>query len=185
MDEQPICQIMVFDYSMSTLGAYSEFVHTIQVTYERRTFDYTVILILDNESEIFAGREQWGFPKVFGHVDLKTKTGSSYISARVERPVREHVVQLGFTPLAEQESPSGVEMNPTLSLGVVPGVHQNASPAVKELVSSRMLMTGGHFWFGKGCIAYPIQNALSPSWNLPVVAPIVSFYWANTNAELG
>lgn len=184
IDAQPLCRTSVFDYTMSTVGAYSEYIHQIEVTWNNKKFDYTIILILDNESAIFAGREQWGFPKTFGQVELKTKTGSSYVTASVERPKGERVVQLGFTPFARHPVPKLSDAKSALSLHVIPGLKEGAPAAVKELVSSRLVLSGGEFWVGKGSVVFPLQNSLNPFWSLPVIKYGDSYFWENAEAEL-
>lgn len=75
IEDEPLCRSSVFNYHMSTVGAYTEYVHQIEVKWKGQKYDYVVALILDNESAIYAGREQWGFPKVQGEVNLQHTDG--------------------------------------------------------------------------------------------------------------
>ncbi|KAI5920347.1 hypothetical protein F4810DRAFT_434127 [Camillea tinctor] len=86
LDEEPIMTSLFVEYGMSSVGAYSEFVHQVEVSYKGERFDYNLILILDNEAAIFAGRELYGYPKVFGNTTIEPLTGSRLVLGGAERP---------------------------------------------------------------------------------------------------
>lgn len=75
LEDEPLMTSFFIEYGMTLVGSYKEYVHNVEVTYKGERFNYNVILILDNESAIFAGREQYGFPKVFGKAEIEPETG--------------------------------------------------------------------------------------------------------------
>lgn len=185
IEDEPLCRSSVFNYHMSTVGAYTEYVHQIEVKWKGQKYDYVVTLILDNESAIYAGREQWGFPKVQGEVNLNVKTGSSHMTASVYRPKSQHVVQLGFTPEARHPVPDNTDgSKQALTLRVIPAVKQGAPPDIKEMVSSHMDISGGDLWVGKGSVAFPVQSDWNPFPKMPVTKVGNAFYWENADATL-
>ncbi|KAL2065498.1 hypothetical protein VTL71DRAFT_3168 [Oculimacula yallundae] len=185
IDETPLCRSTIFTYHMSSVGAYNEYLHTIEVTWKGKKYDYVVILILDNESAIFAGREQWGFPKVWGNVELTTKTGSSQIVGSVERPKGLRFAHIGFTPRAKHTGPRpDIDARPSLTLRTIPSLSGASEPDIKELVSAHLDLSGGDLWVGKGSVAFPIASELHPFAKLPIVEYGNAFYMTNVDAVL-
>jgi len=131
IEDEPLCRSTLFLYHMSTVGTYTEYVHQIEVTWKGKKYDYVVGLVLDNESALFSGREKYGFPKVFGQVDLNIKTASGYLTGSVERPKGQHVVPLGFSLIAKYlgviNTDNAKEM---LTLWVIPLPVEGAPPDI-------------------------------------------------------
>ncbi|KAK5444363.1 hypothetical protein LTS15_010478 [Exophiala xenobiotica] len=185
IDDEPLCRSSVFNYSMSTVGHYKEYVHQIEVKWKGKKYNYCVTLILDNESAIFSGRETWGFPKVFGTVDMKIQTASAHIMSTIERPKGQHIVQVGFTPLSKHTGPRPEGDRPeSLTLRVIPSPVDGSAPDVKQLVSTEFAITGGDLWKGKGSVSFPIASEYNPFHKLPVVKYANAFYLDNADAVL-
>jgi acetoacetate decarboxylase len=170
LDDEPLITAAVVVYPMSTLGAYNEYFHLVEVRYKGETFNYPISMILDNEAAIFLGREMYGYPKTFGAVHLERWTGSATFLATVEKPKGQRLVQVEFTPqspLKAADQPQAGKR--VLGLRVIPSPVEGAKPSVKELVPSRMVMTGGETWVGTGSISFPTSMASHPMHKLEVL----------------
>ncbi|KAL3444524.1 acetoacetate decarboxylase-domain-containing protein [Aspergillus insuetus] len=96
--DEPEVTIMFLQHTMTSFGPYTEYVHSVKVKYNGDEYDYFLLLILDNDSPIACGREQWGFPKKAGKVSLALKETSCVVRSCVERPVGQKIVEVGFQP---------------------------------------------------------------------------------------
>ncbi|KAJ6118044.1 hypothetical protein N7471_013921 [Penicillium samsonianum] len=139
----------------------NEYVHSVKVKYNGDTFDYFLSLILDNDSPIFCGREQFGFPKKLGNMTFVSKTGSTVVRGYVERPAGQKVVEVGFQP--DQKVKGTVETTiKGLNLRVISSVVSNQSPSVKELVPVDVRMEASEVWQGSGSICFPEPSRFDP-----------------------
>lgn len=134
LEEEPLVTAAIAVYPISTLGAYNEYFHLVEVQYKGETFKYPISMILDNEAAIFLGREMYGYPKTFGHMDLRTETGSATFLGTVEKPKGQRIVQVEFTPDRPLEAGNaGRESKLVLGLRVIPNPVKGKE-AMKELV---------------------------------------------------
>lgn len=115
LEDEPLMASFFIEYGMTLVGSYKEYVHNVEVTHKGEKFNYNVILILDNESANFAGREQFGFPKVFGRAEIEPETGgrlvtaNAQITANAQRPAGRTVVDCEFLPEALVNNPPAPE----------------------------------------------------------------------------
>jgi acetoacetate decarboxylase len=168
LDDEPEVSVMLLDHSMTSFGPYNEYVHSVKVKYKGDTFDYFLSLILDNDSPIACGREQFGFPKKLGNVGLALKTGSTVVQGYVERPTGQKIVEVGFQP--EQKVMGKMEKSiPGLNLRVIPSVISGQSPSVKELVPVNIDMEASEVWQGSGSICFPEPSSFDPMHEIKVV----------------
>ena len=159
LEDEPLVTSTFVEYGMSTVGAYSEFVQTVEVTYKGEKFDYTLILILDNESAIYAGRELFGYPKVFGKVNLQLHNNGRLISGAVERPAGRRVAEFDFIPeTLLRELPPNKKWN--LNHRSIPSPIPGAAPTINEFVPTTMDMESSEIWVGTGSINFPRKSAL-------------------------
>jgi acetoacetate decarboxylase len=158
-------------YPISTLGAYNEYYHLVEVKYKGENYNYPISMILDNEAAIFLGREMYGYPKVFGNISLDHFTGSATFLGTVEKPKGQKLVQIEFTPEKPLEKPvvPAKQCIRVLGLRVIPSPVLEAKPSLKELVPSQMIMEGGETWIGKGSISFPTAMASHPMHKLEVL----------------
>ncbi|OJD29681.1 acetoacetate decarboxylase [Diplodia corticola] len=165
VEDEPLVQSMFLEYGMSTVGAYNEFVHLVEVTYQGRKYDFPIVLILDNESAIFAGREVFGYPKVFGRVDIKRSTGNAVLLGSVQRPIGEEAVSFEFLPERRADAPPpspSTAAKLVLNLRVIPSAVPGQPPAVRELVPVQMDMELKDIWYGKGRVSFPKKSLINP-----------------------
>ena len=168
LEDEPLVTAILADYGMSTVGSYKEYVHCVEVRYNNKSFDYTLSLILDNESAIFSGREKFGYPKKFGHVTMTTDTGSSIMQGHVERPVGQKLVQFNYTPLCRLHDVPSTSKR-TLNLRVIPSPLPDQPPSVRELVPLDMRITHEEAWACSGSISFPEPSGMDPIHELDIV----------------
>jgi acetoacetate decarboxylase len=183
LEDEPLVTAAVVIYPMSTLGAYNEYFHLVEVTYQNETFNFPISMILDNEAAIFLGREMYGYPKVFGAVELEHRTGSATFLGTVEKPRGQRLVQVEFTPERPLE---GVERESkrVLGLRVIPSPVAGAKASVKELVPSQMVMKGGETWVGRGTISFPTHMESHPMHRLEVLRYEACVYVRGASATI-
>jgi acetoacetate decarboxylase len=170
LEDEPLITAAIVVYPMSTLGAYNEYIHLVEVKYKGETFNYPISMILDNEAAIFLGREMYGYPKTFGAVTLQHETGNATFLGTVEKPVGKQLVLVEFAPERPLEATEdGRESKRVLGLRVIPSPVKGAKASVKELVPSKMVISGGETWVGKGSISFPAQTESHPMHRLGVL----------------
>lgn len=176
IDDEPLVTLSLFKYGNSPIGAYTEFVQHVEVTWRGEKYDWTVELILDNQGAIFSGREKYGIPKVFGNVvwdPSSTKdVPPGFFSGYVERPVGSKIVQLGFKP---QQRVQGVAPLPesgkrSLHLRSIPSANPGQPPVVREFVPLRFRMTEAEVWVGTPSVGFTGASDFDPVHKFPVVA---------------
>ncbi|KAJ5489849.1 Acetoacetate decarboxylase [Penicillium expansum] len=167
LENEPLVSVMLVDYGMSTVGAYKEYVHSVEVTYKGKVFGYYLSLIMNSDSSIFCGREQYGYPKRYGHVSLIAETGSHIVRGHVERPVGQKIVNLDFAP--SSLLPTASQTNPGLNLRVIPSALPNQPPSVKELVPAIMDIHPKEIYGGTGSVSFPEPSAFNPLHELEIL----------------
>jgi acetoacetate decarboxylase len=184
LDDEPLITNAVVVYPMSTLGAYNEYYHLVEVKYKDQKYQYPISIILDNEAAIFLGREMYGYPKTFGVIRLEQWTGSATFLGTVEKPKGQRIVQVEFTPEKPLETTgqsSSKEIS-VLGLRVIPSPVEGAKPNIKELVPSSMVMKGGETWTGTGSISFPTTLGSHPMHKLEVLRIESSTYVRGASA---
>ncbi|KAG6364748.1 hypothetical protein INS49_006352 [Diaporthe citri] len=154
------------EYGMTLVGSYKEYIHNVEVTYKGEKFNYNVILILDNESAIFAGREQYGFPKVFGKAEIEPRTGGRLVTANA----------LVNNPPAPKKW--------SLNLRSIQQPHPGMAAPILELVPVFMDMHLTEVWTGKGRVDFPRRSAHNPWCELDVLRYEGGFLARNVTAAL-
>ncbi|KAK1458677.1 acetoacetate decarboxylase [Colletotrichum cuscutae] len=120
LEDEPLMSTIVLDYGMSSVGAYKY-----------------LILMHDNEAAKFAGREQYGFPKVFGKADIQTTNGTRLVLANAQRPAGRTLFECEFIP--DHRIPSLRAADKWgLNLRSIPQPCVGTSPATQELIPTIM-----------------------------------------------
>ncbi|KAJ5382719.1 hypothetical protein N7517_000630 [Penicillium concentricum] len=167
LEDEPLVYAMLVDYGMSTVGTYKEYIHNVEVTYKGKTYDYSLSLILNNESAILCGREQYGYPKRFGYVSLNMDTSSHIFQGHVERPVGQKIVNFNFAP--SSLLPATDQNINALNLRVIPSPLANQLPSVKELVPTVMEIKTKEVWLGSGSVSFPEPSPFNPLHELEIL----------------
>jgi len=168
LEDEPEVSVMIVQHTMTSFGPYNEYVHSVKVRYNGDTFDYFLSLILDNDSPILCGREQFGFPKKLGNVALELKTRSTVVHGYVERPAGQKIVEFGFQP--EQKLKGTFERTiPGLNLRVIPSVLSDQPPSVKELVPVDISIEASEVWQGSGSLCFPEPSRFDPMHEVKVL----------------
>jgi acetoacetate decarboxylase len=168
LEDEPQVSVMILQHRMTSFGPYNEYVHSVKVKYNGDAFDYFLSLILDNDSPILCGREQFGFPKKLGNVALSLETKSTVIRGYVERPVGQKIVEVGFQPDQKLKSTVDTTIH-GLNLRVIPSAVSNQSPSVKELVPVDISMEADEVWQGSGSVCFPEPSRFDPMHEVKVL----------------
>lgn len=184
LEQEPLVTTGFLDYGMSGVGAYKEYCHLVEVTYQGEKFDFGLSLILNNESAIFSGREQFGYPKKFGKVTIDPDTGSSILQGAVERPIGQRIVQFNFAPTHRMPAFPQSEKR-TLNLRVIPSPLEGGAPSVKELVPVYMAINSREAWLGQGCISFPEPSEFDPLHRIEILRYEQAVYVRKAECSLG
>ncbi|GKZ29756.1 hypothetical protein AbraIFM66950_006384 [Aspergillus brasiliensis] len=161
IDDEPLITVRLLRHSMTSFGPYNEYTHGVEVRYRGETYEYFLSLILDNESPVLAGREQYGFPKKLGVVEFNRSdtmgTGTRVISGHVEHPPHQKIVQLNYIPVRKQPVPEAGIGAETLALNlrVMPSPIEGQPPSLSELMPFRLKVTAKEVWEGQGEVSFP------------------------------
>lgn len=182
LEDEPLVTTVFIEYGMSTVGPYMETGTLVEVTYNGEKFDFSTQLILDNEAAIFAGREAFGYPKVFGNVQFVNKPGA-ILSGYAERPAGRKVVEFDFTP---EHQVSGLPQSDKrqINLRLIPSPVVDAAHTVKELVPAVMAWKASEVWTGTGSIHFPRKSALDKWAAMDILKYEGAFLARNATATL-
>ncbi|KAH9987951.1 hypothetical protein F4779DRAFT_611202 [Xylariaceae sp. FL0662B] len=183
LEEEPLMSSLFVQYGMSSVGAYTEFCQQVEVTYQGEKFDYNIILILDNDAAIYAGRELHGFPKVHGRTDIQTVTGGGVVLGGAERPVGRKVIEFEFIPQHMVSSGLPMPNKWMLNLRSMPSPIIGEPPSIHELVPVFMDKTFSDVWLGKGQVSFPRNSTMDPWVNFDVLRYEGSFFARNVAAS--
>lgn len=157
-------RVMLAKMPFTTFGAYEEMYQLIDVTWQGVPAIYPVQILLNQESALAAGRELWGNPKKFGHIDWTTE--SEIHQGTAERPRGSRIC----TVLMRPEQPVEVEpyeMN-IIGLRVVPSPEKDAPPSLAQLVLNHCDVRPQTAWSGQGSVHFGAESLLDPWHKLPV-----------------
>ncbi|RBR05626.1 hypothetical protein FVER53590_03342 [Fusarium verticillioides] len=154
LEDQPIMTSLFIHYGTSTAGEYNKYVHTVGVKYNNETYDYSLVLVLDNDSAIFAGREIFGYSKIFGKVNFHPSAGSRVMMGNVERPAARSLIEFELAAKAILGNSVGDATPPkVLNLRVIPSTNP-AEPALREFVVVDMQFEFSERWSGPGSLKF-------------------------------
>lgn len=180
LSDKPSAFCAILRYGMSSIGPYSEFLQAVHVGYEGREYIYPLELILDNEGAIYSGREQFGYPKVFGNVifepsDAKANTyNTGYITGLVERPHGQPLAHFGFKPFEKvqdfgplpRDGPEGPKL---LNLRSIPSPNAGEPPLSRQFLEIDMHFTEAEVWTGDGTVTFTGMSDFDPLHKVPAV----------------
>lgn len=137
---------------------------------------FSVLLLLDSAGGIAHGREVHGQPKKDGRPSLRAE--GDLIVGRVERNGID--VLTATTPYKQRRS----ELNELVSYGdfaenlnykVIPNI--DGTDGIRQITARRLRSIEVHeFWAGEASVELR-PNVQAPIWKLPVVEPLIAFYW--------
>ncbi|KAL2284279.1 hypothetical protein FJTKL_09005 [Diaporthe vaccinii] len=152
LEEEPLMTSFFIEYGMTLVGSYKEYFHNV-------------------ESAIFAGREQYGFPKVFGKAEIEPQTAGRT------------VVDCEFIPEALVNNPPAPKKW-SLNLRSIQQPRPDMAAPILELVPVFMDMHLTEVWTGKGRVDFPRRSAHNPWCELDVLRYEGSFLARNVTAAL-
>jgi len=145
-------------------GAYSEVYQMLDCLWQGEPFIYPVRLLVDNEVALTIGRELWGNPKKFGHIEFSRD--SNIIQCTGDRP-KGHRICSGLMQL---EQPLELQPAETKVLGfrVIPNPENPGEPSLAELVMNTLYVRPIQAWTGSSSLSFPVTSELDPWYKLPV-----------------
>lgn len=168
IEAEPLVTTRFIYYGSSSVGPYSELVQQVEVTYRAEKFDYNLFLILDNEAAIFLGRERFGFPKVFGKVDIQQSNANGSVYGGAERPVGNSVVNFEFIPKKLVPTPTAPRKW-MLNQRCIPSPFPGEPPSIRELIPATMDMEFSELMLGVGHIEFLQKSIANPWVNLEIL----------------
>ncbi|ENH98583.1 hypothetical protein COCC4DRAFT_155400 [Bipolaris maydis ATCC 48331] len=179
IEETPIVTIMLLDFGFSVIGPYHELIHCVEVTYEGKKYNYSFLLILDNEEACIGGRELLGNPKVLGTIefDRQNRPPTAFIHGRVLRPSNTVIADIHFKPLCLVLD-AGESKTPItgLNLRLIPSLIPGAPPSVREYTNVDFTLQGGEVWEGVGSLNFPSNSEFEPLHKFPVLEYLSATY---------
>ncbi|KAJ5604999.1 acetoacetate decarboxylase-like protein [Penicillium lagena] len=173
LEEHPTITTWVLDYGFSNIGPHKELIHQVEVMYQETKYDYSILLVLNNEDAVYGGREAYGYPKVLGDIDFDLKKEAdvtAFVTATVSRPISNPIVRILFKPSNYVGSgPIPPPENVGLNLRLIPNIIPGAKPNVRQFVPITFQALEGEQWEGIGNIQFPSTSMFHPFHKTPVV----------------
>ncbi|EEY23882.1 decarboxylase DEC1 [Verticillium alfalfae VaMs.102] len=182
--DEPLITSRLIRYGKSSVGPYSEFVQQVEVSYQGEVFDFNLILILDNEKAIFLGREKYGFPKVFGDIDLQSPNKDQSVSGIAETMDKKSRIEFRFIPAGPQDCQAPKSTKRMLNLRYIPSPLHGEPPSLRELIPVTMAMKFPGIRAGKCDITFSKSSPIDPWTQLRIIKHEYAFYGEGGKAEL-
>ncbi|KAF2464413.1 acetoacetate decarboxylase-like protein [Lindgomyces ingoldianus] len=180
IEEQPIITTRFIYYGCSPIGPYHEFIQSVEVTFNGSKYDYSLLIILDNEDAAYSGRELWGAPKVMGSFEFPDKPDgvSGFFRGNVSRPVGHPIAEILFKPtvLLPIERFIEPELN-SLFLRIIPSPMPEKTPHIRQFTEVAFKLEHTHIWEGVASIGFPAQSMFDPL-HLTHVEEYISAHYA-------
>jgi acetoacetate decarboxylase len=187
IEEKPVVTTRLVSYGHSPIGPYHELIHSVEVEFQGKKLEYSLLIILDNEDAAYSGRELWGAPKVLGSFKfpLRPDGVSGFFHGRVCRPSKVPVIDVLFKPTALLEIEEYIEPeNNLLFLRSIPSPMPEKTPHIREFMEVEFKMQHRQIWEGVASISFPAQSSFDPLHLTPVEEFISAHYSRNTSATI-
>lgn len=187
MDEEPIVTTRLISYAGSPIGPYHEFLQSVEVHFNGVRYDYSLLIILDNEDAAYSGRELWGSPKVMGSFTFPSEPDgvSGFFHGRVNRPRNFPIAEILFKPTSLMETQKVVEPDTNLlSLRILPSAIPAKTPHVREFTEVEFKLEHQQIWQGVASLHFPGQSTFDPLHLTPVKEYISAFHSKGTSATI-
>ncbi|KAF1915606.1 acetoacetate decarboxylase-like protein [Ampelomyces quisqualis] len=187
IEEKPIITTRLISYGSSPIGPYREFLHGVEVEYNGTKYEYSLLIILDNEDAAYSGRELWGAPKVLGSLDFPTDPDgvSGFFHGRVCRPREFPVAEILFKPTALLPLDEYTEPNVhNLFLRILPSPLPEKTPHIRQFTEVDFKIRHRQIWEGVASIHFPAQSMFDPLHLTPVEEYISAHYSKGTSATI-
>jgi len=182
-----VAQLLFPNFHFSTVGSYREVILGVNCLFEDQSVTYCDSLLVTSEVGMLGGREIYGYPKLFAHIEWSKE--NNLIAAWAERPHGKRICTGVMRP-RDILSPQDVASPPTVTLKVIPSPEEGAPPEVCELVLTQLpfeLITGsdgkGEGFSGPGNVTFDSPSVITPYFRLPV-RRVVAATWGRYNFVL-
>lgn len=162
-----IAIVLIAYYPFSTFGPYYEALQGLECLWGGEMRTYIAQIFVTTEAALAGGREIWGDPKKFAHIELRQE--NELFQGIVERPRGSRLCTLLVRPERPRQPPP--ETDPTVSsiaLRVIPSPEEGAPPSIAELVEIADQPETHELWAGTGSVSFDNPSTLDPWHRLPV-----------------
>jgi acetoacetate decarboxylase len=186
IEDKPIVTTRLISYGCSPIGPYHELLQSVEAEFNGTKYDYSILIILDNEDAAYSGRELWGSPKVMGSFDFhKTDGVGGFYRGRVCRPSDFPVADILFKPTVLLDIEEHVEpaLN-TLFLRILPSPMPDKTPHIRQFTEVEFKLQHRQIWEGVASINFPAQSMFDPLHLTPVEEYISAHYSRGSSATI-
>jgi acetoacetate decarboxylase len=184
LEPPAIASIIFARYPFSTLGPYNETILGIACSCDGTPGLYIPHIVVDSEVPLAAGREIWGYPKKFAHIEIDTDAPGDVLSGRMERPRGNLLCGAGVRP----EWPIRAAGEPTdgysMALRVIPAPEENGGPSLAQLIRTHTVTTVKEEWEGTGWVEFYTHSNVDP-WHKLNVEEVVDARYRISDMTLG
>jgi acetoacetate decarboxylase len=170
----PTARLTFAKYPESPVGPYNEALQTVECSFEGEVRAFIARILLDNDGAIAGGREVWGYPKKFAHIEL-SRSGDT-LSGVVERPRGRPLVRVRVALGADLPAPSSPVPAPCVNIRHIPSTEPQGDPSVCELLEVMTTLTVRQASLGEGSIEFGSPSRVDPWYALPVVKLLSANY---------
>lgn len=161
-----------YNYGITRMGGYREFMVFVTVEYEGTTYNYSPIMYVTNEVSLIAGREIIGVPKLSADIrfDPLEPKAESIFSARLSRPADVPLAYAAVRPrvhLGDLSAPGASALG-SGSAGSIALRNNLATTSCPDLVFIKSEFTKGDLWACDGEITWTGLSAVDPLHRLPI-----------------
>ena len=187
IEERPIITTRLISYGGSPIGPYHELLQSVQVDFNGTQYDYSLLIVLDNEDAAYSGRELWGAPKVMGSFAFPCEPDgvSGFFHGRVCRPRDFPIAEILFKPTALLDTEKLVEPDVnSLFLRILPSPMPEKTPHIRQFTEVAFKLEHKQIWEGVASLNFPAQSTFDPLHLTPVEEYISGFHSKGTSATI-
>ncbi|KAJ6189932.1 acetoacetate decarboxylase-like protein [Penicillium mononematosum] len=180
IEDKPIITTRLISYGCSPIGPYHELLQSVEVEFNGTKYDYSLLIILDNEDAAYSGRELWGSPKVLGSFDFPKTEWTGFIGV-VDFPIADILFKPTVLLDIEEHVEPGLN---TLFLRILPSPMPDKTPHIRQFTEVEFKLQHRQIWEGVASINFPSQSMFDPLHLTPVEEYISAHYSRGTSATI-
>jgi acetoacetate decarboxylase len=158
--------LIIVYYPSSTFGAYNEAMLGLRCLWQGQEFFYIPHIAVDSVPPLVGGREIWGYPKKFAHVQLSQR--DELWLGTVERPAGVRLVTATIRPERPVKPVPSAAGGGSLSLRVMPSPEPNQPPTAELIAVQGGERQTHEIWSGPATVRFDSESTLDPWHALPV-----------------
>jgi acetoacetate decarboxylase len=150
--------VTFFKFPFSTLGPYNEFALDVKVKLDGQDKYFTAYNYVNSDTGLAAGREIWGVPKKFAHVNIEKNY--DLVVGSLERPAGYRLI----TAIIRPEQPASLQPSTVtrMCLKIIPSAGDNGKPVVQLVDRYRHRLAAKVAWSGPCSLHFNEPSELDP-----------------------